>query len=407
MGPFLYDDGMAYQFSPDQVSALQAIGAWWRGKTAPYLTLGGYAGTGKTTLIAYLRQALHQADDELKVAFCAYTGKATRVLDSRLKAAKVPRRKDSVSTIHSLIYTTQELPGGGVHWVKKPALDRDLIIVDEASMVDERIWNDLLSFNIPILAVGDHGQLPPVGTGFNLMEQPNIRLERVFRQTEGSGILEIASLARATGRIPVSSFNDARKLDRSNPETGEVVQELLESWQPDLLVVCGYNKTRVQLNQAIRSFRGFETPEPQSGDWVVCLRNNVEQRIYNGLTGRITSIRPAGPGFEDWYELEVEPDGEDYRYVGYALKSQFGAPETVQNPPNLSEGRRGDLWDFGYALTVHKAQGSQSPRVLVFEERFPRSTDEDWRRWLYTAVTRAQEDLTIVGPDPETVAANR
>lgn len=391
---------MAYQFSPDQVAALQAIGSWWRGQTSPYLTLGGYAGTGKTTLIAYLRQALHQNDDGLRVAFCAYTGKAARVLDSRLKAAKVPRRNDSVSTIHSLIYTTQELPDG-IHWVKKPSLERDLIIVDEASMVDERIWNDLTSFGIPILAVGDHGQLPPVGTGFNLMERPNIRLERVFRQAEGSGILELAGLARATGQLPVGSFgSDARKLDRTNPETGERVQELLENWRPDLLVVCGYNKTRVQLNLAIRGYRGYETPEPQTGDQVVCLRNNVEQRIFNGLTGKITSIKAAGPGFEDWYELEVEPDGEDYRYSGYALKAQFGAPETIQNPPALSEGRRGDLWDFGYALTVHKAQGSQSPRVLVFEERFPRSTDEDWRRWLYTAVTRAQEDLTVVGPDP-------
>ena len=408
VGPFLYDYPMAYQFSPDQVEALQAIGTWWRGKTSPYLTLGGYAGTGKTTLIAYLRQALHQSDDELRVAFCAYTGKATRVLDSRLKAAKVPRRKDTVSTIHSLIYSTQELPGGGVHWVKKPALDKDLIIVDEASMVDERIWSDLISFGIPILAVGDHGQLPPIGTSFNLMERPGIRLERVFRQAEGSGILELAGLARAKGLLPVGSFGtDARKLDRANSETGEVVQELLENWRPDLLVVCGYNKTRVQLNAAIRDFRGFDLPVPQSGDQVVCLRNNLEQRVFNGLTGKITSIREAGKGFEDWYELEVEPDGEDYRYSGYALKAQFGAPETVQNPPNLSEGRRGDLWDFGYALTVHKAQGSQSPRVLVFEERFPRSTDEDWRRWLYTAVTRAQEDLTVVGPDPEAVAANR
>jgi exodeoxyribonuclease-5 len=399
---------MAYQFSPDQVEALQAIGAWWRGKTSPYLTLGGYAGTGKTTLIAYLRQALHQSDEDLRVAFCAYTGKASRVLDSRLRAAKVPRRKDSVSTIHSLIYSTQELPGGGVHWVKKPALERDLIVVDEASMVDERIWSDLCSFGIPILAVGDHGQLPPVGTGFNLMEHPNLRLERVFRQAEGSGILELASLARANGQIPIDSFgNDARKFDRSNPETGEIVQELLENWQPDLLVVCGYNKTRVQLNQVIRAFRGLESQEPQTGDWVVCLRNNVEQRIYNGLTGRIMSIREAGKGFEDWYELEVEPDGEDYRYTGYALKAQFGAPETIQKPPALGESVRGDLWDFGYALTVHKAQGSQAPRVLVFEERFPRSTDQDWRRWLYTAVTRAQEDLTVVGPDPEAVAGNR
>ena len=56
---------------------------------------------------------------------------------------------------------------------------------------------------------------------------------------------------------------------------------------------------------------------------------------------------------------------------------------------------RGDLFDFGYALTVHKAQGSQAKRVILFEERFSQMTDDEWRRWLYTAVTRAEEELFI------------
>ncbi|HSX01046.1 MAG TPA: ATP-binding domain-containing protein, partial [Candidatus Saccharimonas sp.] len=98
------------------------------------------------------------------------------------------------------------------------------------------------------------------------------------------------------------------------------------------------------------------------------------------------------------YEVEIELEGEDYRYAGYVLCEQFGALEALKDMPLAPDGERGDLWDFGYALTVHKAQGSQSPRVLVFEERFTRSSDEDWRRWLYTAVTRAQIELTVVGP---------
>jgi exodeoxyribonuclease-5 len=189
-----------------------------------------------------------------------------------------------------------------------------------------------------------------------------------------------------------------RKLDRTLPETGVMVQELLESWRPDLLILCGYNKTRVQLNAAIRGMREVESAAPQSGDQVVCLRNNRTKHVFNGMIGRIVRVVPAlGEDGQAWYEAEIELEGEDYTYSGYILREQFGALETIKDVPVAPDGDRGDLWDFGYALTVHKAQGSQSERVLVFEERFPRSDDEDWRRWLYTAVTRAVTELTVVG----------
>jgi exodeoxyribonuclease-5 len=392
---------MSYTLSQDQANALREVGAWYRSKSAPYLTLGGYAGTGKTTLIAYLRKALKDYDADVSVGFCAYTGKAARVLQEKLRDYKVMRRGDSVTTIHSLIYTTEEGPSGAPRWIRKDKLERDLIIVDEASMVDKVIWEDLLAFGIPVLAVGDHGQLPPVGGAFNLMANPQIRLDRIFRQAEGSPIIEVATLARQTGVIPVGEFGPGvRKLDRAQPETGVMVQEMLESWRPDLLILCGYNATRVKLNAAIRQMRDVESVEPQSGDQVVCLRNNRTKHVFNGMIGRIVRAVPAlGEEGERWYEAEIELEGEDYTYTGYILREQFGANETVKDVPLAPDGERGDLWDFGYALTVHKAQGSQSPRVLVFEERFGRSSEEDWRRWLYTAVTRAETELTIVGPD--------
>jgi len=382
---------------------LRRIGAWYRSKSSPFLTLGGYAGTGKTTLIAYLRQALRDFDAETSVAFCAYTGKAARVLQERLRAHQVMLRGDSVSTIHSLIYTSEEASGGVPRWVRKDKLERSLIIVDEASMVDEAIWQDLLAFGVPILAVGDHGQLPPVGGAFNLMQTPQVRLDRIFRQEAGSPIIEVATLARETGAIPVREFGaGVRKLDRALPETGLMVQELLESWRPDLLILCGYNATRVKLNQAIRELRDVEGPEPQSGDQVVCLRNNRAKHIFNGTLGRIVRVVPAlGEDGAQWYEAEIELEGEDYTYSGYIWRAQFGAATTDKDVPVAPDGERGDLWDFGHALTVHKAQGSQSERVLIFEERFVRSSEEDWRRWLYTAVTRAVSELTVVGPNTE------
>jgi exodeoxyribonuclease-5 len=344
---------------------------------------------------------LGEFEADATVGFCAYTGKATRVLQEKLRERSAMRKGDSVSTIHSLIYTTEEGTGGVPKWVRKASLERSLIVVDEASMVDEAIWTDLLSFKIPVLAVGDHGQLPPVGSSFNLMAAPQVRLERIFRQEADSAIIEVATTARETGLIAVGEFGTGvRKLDRILPETGVMVQELLESWRPDLLILCGYNATRVKLNQAIREMRDMASAEPASGDRVVCLRNNRGKHIFNGMIGQIVRVVPAmGPDGALWYEAEIELDGEDYTYSGYISRGQFGAATTLKDVPLAPDGDRGDLWDFGYALTVHKAQGSQSPRVLVFEERFARSSDEDWRRWLYTAVTRAELELTIVGAD--------
>lgn len=393
---------MSYVLSPDQVMALRQIGAWYRGRSSAFLTLGGYAGTGKTTLIAYLRKGLRDYDETANVAFCAYTGKATRVLQERLKEQRVALRGDSVSTIHSLIYSSEEALGGAPRWVRKDRLGCDLIIVDEASMVDEAIWNDLLAFGIPILAAGDHGQLPPVGSAFNLMDKPAVRLERIFRQEVDSPIIEVATLARQTGQLPVREYGaGVRKLDRDLAETGVMVQELLESWRPDLMVLCGYNATRLKLNQAIREFHDMTSPQPQVGDRVVCLRNNRAKHIYNGMLGQIRWIAAAaGEAGAQWYEAEIALEGEDYTYTGYVWRPQFGSPATTTEVPPASDGERGDLWDFGYALTVHKAQGSQAGRVLVFEERFARSSEEDWRRWLYTAVTRAELELTVVGRVP-------
>ena len=119
------------------------------------------------------------------------------------------------------------------------------------------------------------------------------------------------------------------------------------------------------------------------------------------MLGEVKSISSAKiDPLNQWYEVEIALDGEDYPYAGFILREQFRSSNTIKEVPLAPDGERGDLWDFGYALTVHKAQGSQSESVLVFEERFAKSSEEDWRRWLYTAVTRATTNLTIVGPDP-------
>ncbi len=368
------------------------------------VTLGGYAGTGKTTLIAIFRKEIsklkenkkEKKDKKIRVGFCSYTGKAAQNLKAIIKESGVSVSGDTISTIHGLIYNPIESSNGIITgWTKKEELERDLIIVDEASMVDGPIWNDLLSYNIPVIAVGDHGQLPPISGNFNLMQKPEILLTEIHRQAKHNPIIKISEFARKTGIIPPKEYGDGvAKYLRSDPEAQERSGELLESYNKDTMILCGYNSTRVKINQFIRASLGFERPTPSAGDRVICLRNNHEKRIYNGMLGAIISIETVD---KDWYQADIQMDDLKKLFSGLIYAPQFGAKSAINFTKDRPKASQGDLFDFGYAITVHKAQGGQAKKVIMFEERFPKMDDDMWRRWLYTGITRAQEELYLFG----------
>jgi len=382
--------------SADQKKALDHILEWYKKDkhSMQFVTLGGFAGTGKTTLIAILRQELHRIEKDLSVGFASYTGKAARVLKTKLKEQNTLSSDDSVGTIHSLIYSPiindkEEIIG----WQTKDEIEPNLIIIDEASMVDETIWSHLLAYHVPIIVVGDHGQLPPIKGNFNLMEKPLLKLEEIHRQAKENPIIGLSIQARQSGEIEPGKYSSTvKKYTRDDVDGQEVLDEMLSSYNNDTLVLCGYNNTRRKLNQFIRQAKGFESPAPSAGDRVICLRNNHRKNIYNGMLGTIMHIEKKD---KLWYLAEIAMDGEQDCYEGLISVDQFGS----ETPFNFTEKRgkfmEGDLFDFGYALTVHKAQGSQAKKVILFEERFKQMTDDNWRRWLYTAVTRAEEELYI------------
>jgi ATP-dependent exoDNAse (exonuclease V) alpha subunit len=384
------------QLSPDQELCLKHLIEWYAKdkEHMQYVTLGGYAGTGKTTLIAVLRKELHKIQKDLKVGFASYTGKAARVLQSKLSEEKAVLKNDTVGTIHSLIYTPivnaqQEIIG----WKTKEEIECDLIIIDEASMVDGMIWEHLLAYRKPIIVVGDHGQLPPVKGNFNLMQKPDVTLREIHRQAKLNPIIEVSAQARVTGEIDAGRYsNTVIKFSRDDGETGERMNEMLSNYATDTLILCGYNTTRKRLNTFIRGSLGFESPDPVSGDRVICLRNNHKAKIYNGMLGTIQHIRKQS---NEWYQADIAMDGTDENYSGLISAAQFNADTALNFTENRKFTMQGDLFDFGYALTVHKAQGSQAKKVILFEERFKKMDDEQWRRWLYTAVTRAEEELYI------------
>jgi len=248
-----------------------------------------------------------------------------------------------------------------------------------------------------MIVVGDHGQLPPIKGTFSLMQQPLLRLEEIHRQAIEDPIIALSIQARQIGFIiPKAYSKHVIKFDGDNPETAETLEQMLTNYTDDTLILCGYNKTRKRINAYIRTALGRESPEPVAGDRVICLRNNHKAKIYNGMLGTIKSIEQRG---DTMYDAEIDLDGEDSTYSGHISVEQFDADTTLNFTENRALYHDMDLFDFGYALTVHKAQGSQAKRVILFEERFSKMTDDQWRRWLYTAVTRAEKELYIF-PSP-------
>src|ERR1700716_3802990 len=175
-------------FTPHQDSALKAVADWLkakpgRGGTPPVFRLFGYAGTGKTTLARHIADGV---DGEVK--FAAFTGKAALVM--RNKGC------DNASTIHSLIYRARE---SGVEqpsfelWDDAPASKAKLIVIDECSMVDAELGRDLMSFDCPLLVLGDPAQLPPIqGGGFFTDSEPDAMLTEVHRQAQDDPIVRMS-----------------------------------------------------------------------------------------------------------------------------------------------------------------------------------------------------------------------
>ncbi len=378
--------------SEEQAKALLWIQSWLRdyydGLGDLFVTLGGFAGTGKTTLIRHLIEEI------TNVRVCALAGKAAHVL--RSKGVK------TASTIHGLIYEpivyckTSLLPVVDcktcrddpqlciedpehpprcrfteVSFRRAALINARLIIVDEASMVNTTIFDDLCSFGVPILFVGDHGQLEPIGDNPRLMKNPMFRLETIHRQKEASPIIEFAHNVRM-GQFPSTTGQEARVVD--NLKMNEI--------HTFDVVLCGTRKTAKTANDTIRENLGHSGPLPHTGERVMCLRNDSARGVFNGMCANVVEVIADEDG--DGVLMSVQDDvGNKYADLP-VWPEQFATTNTLDRPISKT------LWTYGYAMTVHKAQGSEWPRVCVLEWLHP-----NWSagRWRYTAATRASHEL--------------
>lgn len=366
------------KFEGQQATALQAVKGWLRDKSGKQIfRLFGYAGVGKTTLA---REIVDMVSGQ--VLFCSFTGKAALVLKQK---GCTP-----ASTIHSLIYKPIEDPATGettfILNEDSAAATAALIIVDEVSMVGEDIGRDLMSFGTRILVLGDPAQLPPIkGTGFFTAAEPDIMLTEIHRQARDNPIIRMSMDVREGRSLAIGQYGESKVITRDQVDQ----QEVLAADQ----VIVGMNKTRRAFNARIRTLLGRGSIFPEAGDRVICLRNNRVKKLLNGGMWAVERSRMTGARNKR-VAMQIRSLDDD----------SILAPIEVETPVEFFLGTEDDLewqvrkkhdeFDHGYAISCHKAQGSQFPWVYLFDES--RVFRENRINHLYTALTRAAERVTVV-----------
>lgn len=369
-----------------------------------YVVIGGYAGTGKSTLVKFIIEALDV--EPSKVAYATFTGKAAEVLRKKGNA--------NAMTLHRLLYDSIPKPGGG--FIRKPKLqlDYNVIVVDEVSMVPKSMIDMLLHHKVYIIFLGDPFQLPQIDKNetHTLLNNPHIFLDEVMRQAAESEIIQLTMKIRNGEKIDFINGKEVIVAPRASLVTGHL------TWADQ--IICATNASRISLNNQMRKLLGY-SGLPQDGEKMICLRNYWEDfsedgssSLVNGMTGIIKnpfeSFRMAPMYVKmknhkmDIIQGEfISDDGKTFNSIeidkGIITTGEFSLDWRETYALGKLKNKIGDIipreFTFGYAITCHKSQGSEWGKVLVIEESFPFDKKEH-ARWLYTACTRASEKLVLV-----------
>ncbi|MDY3551422.1 ATP-dependent RecD-like DNA helicase [Gemmata sp. JC717] len=374
--------------SDEQAAAIRRIVDWYRDERGPQeFYVAGYAGVGKSVTANLAIQELRTKCGVKRVRTAAYTGKAALVL--RKKGV------EGAQTIHSLIYTAvEDEETGEVRFMlseDSPAADADLIVLDEVSMVSRELAQDVRSYGVKILVLGDPGQLPPVsGEGAFTNREPDVFLREIHRQAAGSPIIELATLARQGKPLPIGFDRDGVRVIPLNKETQPLI------YRPETQPLCGKNSVRWVYNLRIRRLRGFEGETPQVGERIICRKNNREEGLFNGGLGTLLSISEY-QNIPGTYQMDVKMEdlaapSRELLVDPYLFQRHFTNGDAkkllLRGGPRLEE------FDHGYCLTVHVSQGSSWDDVTVVDDSA--AFREHRAKHLYTAVTRAERSLTVL-----------
>ena len=372
-----------------------------------YTVIAGYAGAGKSTLVRFIIEELKTYGvKETDVCFACFTGKAAQVL--------LKKGNKNVITLHKLLYKSIPKESGGFVRIPNPSIPYKIVVVDEVSMAPKTLMDLLFKHNVYVICLGDPFQLPPVDKkeDNHLLDAPHIFLDEIMRQAQESEIIQLSMAIRENRPIEVFQGKEVQILNKEELNTGML------TWADQILVAT--NATRVSINAQMRKLLNFGE-QPQDGDKIICLRNywdcfsDNEEPLVNGTIGILKNsfltisylprivkstdglshidlimgdfISDSGMYF---HSLEMDKKMIDTGEFSLDWKTVYQLnrnPRTRDIPPLE--------FTYGYAITCHKAQGSEWDKVLVIEEKFPFDKIEH-ARWLYTAVTRSSEKLVLV-----------
>ena len=368
-----------------------------------YVVISGYAGTGKTTLVRFIIEALDVDKD--KVAYATFTGKAAEVL--RKKGNK------NAMTLHRLLYESFPRPGGGFIRIPKKTLEYTIIVVDECSMVPKSMIDILLAHNVFVIFLGDPFQLPMIDKkeSHDLLTNPHIFLDQIMRQAEESEIIRLTMKIRQKEPIEMGQGKEVLIAPKEDLVTGHLL------WADN--IICATNATRHSINEQMRKLLGFEG-ELQSGEKVIIRRNYWEtcnedgDALVNGTIGIVQNpfnsiVQIPGYIKNDRHRIPIimadfTPDGgKSFGTIDFDKDFILNETPCVDWRVSYQIGKlRAKLGDilpkqatYGYALTCHASQGSEWDKVVVIEENFPFDKNEH-ARWLYTACTRSAKKLVLL-----------
>jgi exodeoxyribonuclease-5 len=413
------------KLDPGQVRAIDRAAGFLADPHRQVMRVFGSAGTGKTSIAMRIAELAGS-----RVCFGAYTGKAASVL----------RRKgcENATTLHRLLYQPTGQKSGtrltdlkvkleeaekhlrqdpGNRDVKrevdllrysvrreerevgrplftlnpKPALlEADLFIVDEVSMVDRQMGEDILRVAKKVIVTGDPYQLPPIGDDVGFFTKdvtPDVLLETVHRQGADSPILDLATRIRRGYGFTVGDHGDTCRVLYSDDPRREALCLAADQ------MIVGTNEVRKAANEKHRAHRGLKGDLPVAGDRLIALKNNHDIGLLNGTMWEAESVDEPTDSHTRvamWIKSLEEPG---LRLPVEAWTAVFAGAD----PPRYTKQGDPESIYFGYAQTCHKAQGSEWPKGYVYDQS--QCFKRDVRRaWLYTAVTRFSEDLTLVVP---------
>lgn len=375
-----------FPINEQQVEAVNKAVHWYKGlqdrkHIRRSFRLAGFAGTGKTTVAKVIAELCCTMD---RVTFIAPTGKAA----SRLRQKGCP----NATTLHKIIYNVRgEDEEGNPIFVAKGDIDDKplLFVLDEASMVGEYDSEKLEGHGIPVLYLGDYGQVPPV-VGRQIFREDNadFTLDKIERNA--GNIVRASMFVRQGKRLPLREYEDVGVREGRIPD--DVLNKFIGE---DGVVLCAFNSTRQELNKRCRALAGFEGMLPGVGEKLVCTFN---QHGYNIMNGEQIIVE----GFRDLPERD-ENDDEDPDLILIEFRSLSDGKHRVAkfNPKAFTsqdESEKKEIWksvggfDWGWALTVHKSQGSEWPFVLLLEQSL---SGCPYAKLMYTGITRAVDYMLM------------